>query len=388
MKFPPEVERARPQYQGKVARLNKAVYGLRQAGRTWYNRFTSWMIEKGYVQSPSDPCLFYNKARSVWVLIYVDDGHVACTNYEEYVSICEELERTFKIKRTGKVTYTLGMQLEWGKESVTLHQHTYTKDIIDKHSTTTKTCSTPATTGNIDLHRCNGEQLDSVDGTKYRAALGALMFLANCTRPDIATAVNRCARHMADPKRIHADALERIFQYLRKHPRRGVRYDRSGPMEISAYSDSNLGGDTGHERSRGGHVLMLANGPIYWRSKIHSSTSISSCESEYIELSETILTVRFMQSLLIELHIDIPAPTMIYVDNTSAIDIARNPQSSKRTRHIQLRYQATKEAIEERLVFLEHVPTEQNTADILTKPLQGDAYKVHANTLTSEHGGC
>ena len=95
-----------------------------------------------------------------------------------------------------------------------------------------------------------------------------------------------------------------------------------------------------------------------------------------------------MRNILSELNIDLMAPTTIYVDNTSAIDITRNPQSSKRTRHIQLRYAASKEAVENRIVLIEHIPTDKNTADILTKPLQGELFGTHASTLTSTYGGC
>ena len=381
LRFPPEIASFRPQYRGKIARLKKGIYGLCQSGRTWYERFAEWMVSRGYIQSPSDPCLFYNQSRSIWVLMYVDDGHVACTDYDEYVKLCAELEEEFKIKKTGKITFTLGMQLDWTNDSVRIHQHAYTKNIIERYAIKAKHATSPATVGTLDLERCPKELLEKVDATRYRALVGSLMYLATCTRPDISTAVNRCARYMSDPRKIHENALDRILQYLRRQPELGITYHRNGHQQLIGYSDSNLGGDTGFERSRGGHVIFLANGPIYWRSKIHTSTAISSCESEYVELSECILTVKYLRNLMTELNVDVVCPTDISVDNTSAIQIMQNPQSSKRTRHIQLRYYMSKEAVENREVLIRYVSSDHNTADIFTKPLQGELLVRHTSKL-------
>lgn len=115
-----------PKYDSKLVKLNQALYGLCQSGRAWYNRFTEWVTTNGYEQSVSGPCVYFNSDRSSWIALYVDNGHVLCTNKEVYEQLCDLVENDFEIKRLGQVEFTLGMNLDWTSDGCTIHQRQHT----------------------------------------------------------------------------------------------------------------------------------------------------------------------------------------------------------------------------------------------------------------------
>ena len=387
MKLPPNLVDIMPKYKDKAIRLQRAIYGLPQSGRQWYRRFTSFITAHGYQQSLSDPCLYHNTSRDIWIALYVDDGAVFTTSKDEYDNLCTMLSEEFTVTRLGLISYSLGLQFEWTTSGVRIHQATYVQTILDRYSTTTRSTEMPALPSSLSPDSLNVPQREPVDAKAYRAAVGALMFVCNATRPDIATAVNRVARYMQAPLRGHLEAVERIFSYLRKTISRGIAYDKRGNDMPIAYTDSNLGGDSHHERSRGGHVVTLAGGPVLWTSKLQASVATSSCEAEYIQASEAMKDILFIRNMIHEIMPDwIISPTTLYCDNTAAISIVRNPQASKRTRHVQLRFQALREAVENKQVKIEYVSSDLNTADVLTKPLLVTLHARHMNTLTSTGG--
>ena len=210
------------------------------------------------------------------------------TSNDEYNSLIEMLSKEFSVTRLGLISHSLGLQFDWTTSGVRIHQTTYVQTILDRYSTMTRSLDTPALPTSLSPDSLNVPQREPVDAKVYRAAVGALMFVCNATRPDIATAVNRVARHMQSPLRGHLEAVERIFAYLRKTVTRGITYDKSGNDMPVAYTDSNLGGDSHHERLRDGHVITLAGGPVLWTSKLQASVATSSCEAEYIQASEAI----------------------------------------------------------------------------------------------------
>ena len=96
IRLPKEYTALNPKYHGKLVRLNRALYGLCQSGRAWYNRFTEWITANGYEQSVSDPCVYFNADRSSWIALYVDDGHVSCTDKSVYEKLCDLIEKDFE----------------------------------------------------------------------------------------------------------------------------------------------------------------------------------------------------------------------------------------------------------------------------------------------------
>ena len=387
VELPRELWSLFPKYASKVVKLQRALYGLPQSGRAWYHRFSEFIQKKGYKRLASDPCIYYHATNDIYIALYVDDGAVFATEHAEYKALCNELDTEFTVSRLGKITYSLGLQFEWAADnsSVILHQKTYTRSLVDRFSSNNKVADTPALPQGLDEDSFNKPQRALADAKLYRSILGGLMFVANATRPDIAPAVNRVARYMQRPLAGHIEAVQRILRYLDGADGLGVCYSRHGNIHPFACTDSNLGGDNNHERSRGGHVIMLADGPVLWKFKLQASTATSSCEAEYIQTSEATKDVQWIRGLITEIKgsvgVNIPA-TKVMCNNTATIYICKNPQASRRTRHIQLQHRHVRKCVEEDVVKICYVPSEDNIADLATKPLARQQFVKHTEALT------
>ena len=112
---------------------------------------------------------------------------------------------------------------------------------------------------------------------------------------------------------------------------------------------------------------MLADGPVLWKFKLQASTATSSCEAEYIQTSEATKDVQWIRGLITEIKgsvgVNIPA-TKVMCNNTATIYICKNPQASRRTRHIQLQHRHVRKCVEEDVVKICYVPSEDNIADL------------------------
>jgi hypothetical protein len=142
-----------------------------------------------------------------------------------------------------------------------------------------------------------------------------------------------------------------------------------GVVRLHAYCDADWAGDLTDRKSTTGYCTYVNNNLISWQTKKQSTVALSSTEAEYMAISDVIKEVMWMRILLTELDLKIETPTMIYVDNQSAIKISENDTAHDRTKHIDIRHFYIRDLIESGEVKLAWVPTELQLADIFTKPL-------------------
>jgi hypothetical protein len=146
---------------------------------------------------------------------------------------------------------------------------------------------------------------------------------------------------------------------------------------LSMYTDSDWAGDKENRRSVTGFVIFLSGVPIYWRSKLQKSVSLSSSEAEYYALSEAAKEIKFVVQLLESVHVKVKFPIMVKVDNIGAIFMAENNTATGRTRHIDARYHFVREFVEEGYIKVIFVKTEENRSDMMTKNVSSDVYDKH-----------
>jgi len=220
----------------------------------------------------------------------------------------------------------------------------------------------------------------SVDITSYRGMVGSLLYLT-ASRPDIMFATCLCARFQADPRESHLIAIKRIFRYLKGTPNLGIWYPRESGFDLIGYSDADYAGCKIDRKSTTGSCQFLGNKLVSWFSKKQNSVSTSTAEAEYIAAGSCCSQVLWMRNQLLDygLHVDrIP----IFCDNTSAIAITENPVQHSRTKHIDIKYHFIREHVMNGTVELHFVPSEQQIADIFTKPLDESTF----TRLVSELG--
>jgi hypothetical protein len=206
-----------------------------------------------------------------------------------------------------------------------------------------------------------------------RTLVGALQYLANGTRPDIAYSVNRLACVQEDASAAHEEAANRILRYLKYRPDVGITYyfgkNEDENKYLFSYSDASYGQVPGQRNGISGSVIMFNNSPIQWKSKKQNCVSQSTMEAELVAANLTAQTLKAITILLEEIKMAVKGPIIIYEDNKAVIDMASNP-ITKHVKHIELKYRfVLQQAMKKELRILP-VRSEHNIADLLTKRLE------------------
>ncbi|GJZ17288.1 putative ribonuclease H-like domain-containing protein [Tanacetum coccineum] len=222
-----------PQFPDKVYKVEKALYGLHQAPRAWYETLSTYLLENGFRRGVIDKTLFIKKSKGdiLLVQVYVDDIIFGSTKK----SLCIEFEglmhKKFQMSSMGELTFFLGLQVMQRDDGIFISQDKYVADILKKFDfSSVKTASTPIETNKALL---KDEEAEDVDVHLYRSMIGSLMYLT-ASRPDIMFAVCACARFQVTPKVSHLHAVKRIFRYLKGQPKLGLWYPRDSPFNLLA----------------------------------------------------------------------------------------------------------------------------------------------------------
>ncbi|XP_059635400.1 secreted RxLR effector protein 161-like [Cornus florida] len=201
--------------------------------------------------------------------------------------------------------------------------------------------------------------------------IGSLLYSA-ATRPDISFSAGVCARYQADPREQHILAVKRIIRYVNSTLNYGLRYSSESNSEIAGYTDADWAGNKDDRKSTSSGCFYISTNLFSWYSKKQNCISLSSCEAEYIAAGNCCTQLLWMKQMLQDYGVD-RSTISIFCDNTSTINISKNPVLHYKIKHIDIRHHFLRELVEQNVVSLEKVHTDQNLADILTKPL--DAHK-------------
>ena len=205
------------QGEGLACRLNKSIYGLRQASHQWFHKFSTALISHGFTQSKSDYSLFHTGSGHTLVvlLVYVDDIIVAGPNPDMINQVQQQLQRLFKLKVLGDLKYFLGLEIARSDKGICLSQRKYTLSLLeDSGFLGCKPASLPMDS-NLKLSATEGEPL--TDGSLYRRLIGRLMYLT-ISQPNIAYSVHKLSQFMSDPRQPHLDAVHHLLRYLKSSP--------------------------------------------------------------------------------------------------------------------------------------------------------------------------
>ena len=188
------------------------------------------------------------------------------------------------------------------------------------------------------------------------------------TRPDIAYAVTKLAQFAANPSQKHLNSAKYISHYLAGTKDYSIVYNGKTAKGIAAYTDSDWASDPITRQSATGYFFKLAGGPITWRSQAQTTVAHFSTEAEYMAMSDCSHQVSWIHNIFYELSMHL-GPFLVYGDNQGSIFIGSNPVQEIHTKHIDLKYHYVCECIAQGKIEVFFVPSEDNTADILTKNL-------------------
>jgi Reverse transcriptase (RNA-dependent DNA polymerase) len=375
-----------------VLKLVRALYGIHQAPREWYLLAKDFIVtELGFNQCVADCCLFWKRSqtgRLILMVMFVDDYGIAFhqADSNEWMALKKKFLNRFKSTDKGEAVHLLGMRItrDREKKSIVLDQEVYvTKKLEEFNMTEAATVSTPAVPGQ-NLSRLDDDQQSNFEETKpvnsklYLQLVGALLYAAITTRPDIAHAVHELTMHSQYPLHKHWLAGKWVLRYLKGTRDIGLQFggrgskvplDHSQDMVITGYSDADYANDVKDRKSISGWIVKLNGDVISWSSKKQSTVALSTCEAELYAEAACAQEVLWFQHLLSEMNVKVQKPSTIWVDNQSTIEISENGVIREKTKHVDVKYKFVNENVANKNIRVSYVKTQDQQADMLTKGL-------------------
>ena len=354
-------------YPDHVFKLKKALYGLKQAPRAWYDRLSKFLISNDFSMGKADTTLFIKVKGDdmIIVQIYVDDIIFGATNDLLCEDFAKSMSSEFEMSMMGELNFFLGLQIKQSKEGIFINQAKYVKEMLKKFEMEdAKPMNTPMSSS-IKLDK--DEHGVAVDTTKYRGMIGSLLYLT-ASRPDIMFSVGLCARFQSNPKESHLSAVKRILRYISGTKNLGLWYPKGSHLDLLSFSDADWAGCSIDRKSTSGTCHFLGFALVSWFSKKQNSVALSTAEAEYISAASCCAQVLWMRQTLHDYGLSF-SYTPIMCDNTSAINLSKNPVLHSRTKHIEIRHHFLRDHVQRGDIALEFICTEKQLADIFTKPL-------------------
>jgi transposase InsO family protein len=405
MKIPEGV----PHPPDSVWLLHKALYGLKQSPHVWNKEIDAHLRGLGYNPLSTDACIYVrelNDQQRITLALYVDDTLAAYHKSieAEWLADKERIAARYAIKDLGDCHWILNMALVRDRKAGTilLHQQAYVEKLLANFgmtnckdeplphpsSWTSSKSSTPRPSST--LLRDSASLSDSEHGI-YRSIVGGLLYAANQTRIDIAYAVNRLCRFVAAPLQEHLHSAKHVLRYLNGTRSLGLVFQHynsyttvpttnGGTLTLGAdlqvYTDSSWADCLVDRKSTTGIVVKLYGNVVHWITKKQATVSLSSCEAEYMALSDATREASYARMFLAELvHRDQPEPVQLLTDSQSAEALVRNPATHARTKHIDVRHHYVRDVLVNNIITLHWLPTERQLADGLTKSLERTLFR-------------
>jgi hypothetical protein len=358
----------------KVLRLVKALYGLKQAPRTWNVKLDQTLRALGFINSNSEHAVYArgHGTSRLLVGVYVDDLIITGSDITEIATFKLQMQGQFKMSDLGLLSFYLGIEVQQRQNGICISQAGYARKVLERAGMgSCNPCHTPMEPR---LRLSKISSAAPVDATEYRGIVGSLRYLVH-TRPDIAFAVGYVSRFMEAPTTEHLAAVKRIIRYVAGTIDYGCCYKRgSAEAKLLGFSDADMGGDVDTRKSTTGVLFFFGPCAITWQSQKQKVVALSSCEAEYIAGTTAACQGTWLAQLLAELRSEQPRTFTLKMDSQSAIALSKNPVHHERSKHIDVRFHFIRNCIVDRKMEVEHVRTEEQLADILTKPLGRDRF--------------
>lgn len=353
----------------KVCLLQKAIYGLHQSGREWSIELDSILKTLNFQNLKWCNCV-YKLNNEIILLVYVDDIVIFGKNNFVIENAIVLLKSKIDVKTLGKVKFLLGVNFDCIDNSVYLHQETYISKLANRFVDLPRThVNIPLKLGLVPDKNGNFEETELMRKYPYKSLIGCLLFLSNRSRPDISFAVNTMSQYCNCYTYNHWLMVVDIFNYVLNTRRYKINLSKINNGNLIAYTDANWGCNWTNRHSTSGYILSYGNVPFSWRSSKQKCIALSTMESEFIALTESVKEIIWFYNVSKELNFDEIEKPIVYCDNKSAIYFCVNNVENIKTKHIDIKYKFIRQLLLEGKFILKYVSSKVNLADFLTKPL-------------------
>lgn len=279
--------------ENQVCLLKKAIYGLKQGSRNWNQKLDGALKDLKLIQSRLDSCIysFYTTTKIIIVALFVDDL-IVFTNSIDFKQILKEgLLKICAVKDLGPLKRCLGINVHYDttKGVIELDQIDYINSLLKNFGMEDcRSVSTPMeATGPINKSPTSQASFDAAL-IPYQNVVGALLYLVQATRPDLAHAVGEISQFNINFEEIHWCMVKRVLRYVQGSKDFKLRYTRNQDSKITGYCDASWAGDQNDRRSTSGYVFIAQGGAVSWNSRRQNTVALSSTEAEYLSLSAAV----------------------------------------------------------------------------------------------------
>ncbi|GJT51504.1 retrotransposon protein, putative, ty1-copia subclass [Tanacetum coccineum] len=352
-----------PNHPRKVCKLQRSIYGLKQASRSWNKRFDEEIKRFGFSQNLDEPCVYQKASRS----------------------------NCFAMKDLGEAAFILGIKIyrDRSKRLIGLSQSAYMDKILKRYRMDNSKRGHIPMQERLDLNKTQGastpEEVKRMQNVPYASAVGSIMYAVRCTRPDVAFAQNITSRFQQNPGEPHWTAVKTILKYLRNTKDMFLVYggNPEAKLRVECYCDAGFETDRDDTKSQTGYVFILNGGAVDWKSSKQSTTAMSATEAEYIAASEAAMEAVWIRKFISGLGIvpTINEPIKMFCDNSAALHFANEPGVQRGARHYHRRYHYVRESVALGEIKFLKVHTDDNLADPFTKALPNGKLTQHARSM-------
>ena len=367
----------KPGQEGKVLRLLKGLYGLKQAGRGWYMEMSRiFMKDLGFKRSGIDHSVFYRRDGEEHTIVAVatDDMAVTSKRKVDADKFKTNVKKFWDITDHGPIKWFLGFEIKRDRaaRTISINQHAYIESMVQKFRLTN---AKPVTTPLESNAKFSKEQSPSsttqetrMNGVPYQEAIGSILWAAVVSRPDVAYAVGILSQFMQKPGQAHWEGVKRVINYLGCTKDLWLTFGGTKSVMLEGYCDADWASQEGRH-SISGFSFHFGVGAISWSSKKQPIIALSTTEAEYISQTHAAKEAIWLQTFVSEINGGTIQTLTVMGDNQGAIALAKDNKFHSRTKHIDLRYHFVREAVEQGKISMKYLPSSDNVADVFTKPL-------------------
>ena len=264
-----------PKNSGKVCKLQRSIYGLKQASQSWNLRFDESVKGFGFVKNKDEPCVYKKISGSavVFLVLYVDDILLTWNDIPTLQNVKSWLGKCFSMKDLGEAAYILGIKIyrDRSKRLIGLSQSAYIDKVLKRFSMQdSKRGYLPMSHGiTLSKSQCPNtrDEREWMSKIPYASVIGSIMYAMLCTRPDVSYALNITSRYQSNPGESHWIVVKNILKYLRRSKDMLLVYGGlEDDLVVNGYTDASFQSDKDDFRSQSGYVFCLNGGAVSWKS--------------------------------------------------------------------------------------------------------------------------
>jgi hypothetical protein len=370
--------------------LQRGLYGMKQSGRIWNQTMNGAMLSWGFTRLSCESCIYFRSSEKGTVIcaVHVDDFLSIASSKEENERFKSQMKLVWSISDLGEAKHCVGIaiQRDKPKRAVYLSQKALIDKIIQQFGQqNSHPVSTPMDAGlklrPVDKSTLPQLEAERLTRTPYRSLVGCLIYLAVGTRPDISYAVQQLSQFLDCYTQSHWVAAVRVVRYLKGTRDLELTLGGANDIKIVGFTDSDWANCPDTRRSVGGYMFTLGSGPISWQSRRQRTVATSTCEAEYTAAFEASKEAVWLRTLLTSIGFSPTSPTTLLCDNNATITLSGDPAFHARVKHFDIRYHFLREKVQSNDISLSYINTQNNIADIFTKPLDTTKFTRLRNFL-------